>query len=300
MDEYNSGMDPELKKYFRKIVNSFSFFLIWLMMIMTAGLYFKLGVFTNKVKWYNILYYIFVLTSFGWLLLYYKRVWSLKNYKVNYMPSERVLQLAHKLWNYHHMHHTLKKVDCILVLGSHDLRVAHRGAELYLQGYAPLLVFSGGLGNLTLGMWKEPEADQLARIAVSLGVPPKAILVENKSTNTGENILFTQQLFKDHGIDPQSFIVVQKPYMERRSYATFKKHWPDKEVMVTSAQVSMENYPNQEIPLEQVINLMVGDLQRIKEYPEKGFQIYQAIPDDVWDAYNELIQLGFDNHLIKA
>ena len=300
MDEYNSGMDPELKRYFKKIVNSFSVLLIWLLVIMTTGLYFRLGVFTNKVQWYNIIYYIFALASFGWLLFYNNRIWSNKNHIMQDMPSEKVMKLAHKLWDYHHMHHTLQKSDCILVLGSHDLRVAERGAELYLKGYAPLLVFSGGLGNLTLGKWSEPEADQLARIAVSMGVPPKAILVENKSTNTGENILFTQQLFKKHGIDPQSFIVVQKPYMERRSFATFKKHWPDKEVMVTSAQVSMENYPNHEIPMDQVINLMVGDLQRIKEYPEKGFQIYQPIPEDVWNAYNELIQLGYNNHLIKA
>jgi uncharacterized SAM-binding protein YcdF (DUF218 family) len=300
MDEYNSGMDPEVKRYFLKIVNSFSIAMLWLLIFMTAGLYFRLGLINDQIEWYNITYYIFVFASLVWLLFYYKRVWSNKNHTLHNMPSERVMQLAHKLWNYHHMHHKLEQADCILVLGSHDLRVAYRGAELYLRGFAPLLVFSGGLGNLTLGMWKEPEADQLARIAISLGVPKEAILIENKSTNTGENILFTQELFKKHGIDPQRFILVQKPYMERRSFATFKKHWPEKELMVTSAQVSLENYPNDEIRLEQVINLMVGDLQRIKEYPKKGFQIYQPIPDDVWAAYNELVQLGYNNHLIKA
>ena len=39
--------------------------------------------------------------------------------------------------------------DLILVLGSHDTRVAERGAELFLNNYAPLILFSGGLGNLT-------------------------------------------------------------------------------------------------------------------------------------------------------
>ena len=126
------------------------------------------------------------------------------------------------------------------------------------------------------------------------------ILVENRSTNTGENILFTQQLLKKHGLDPNSFIVVQKPYMERRSYATFKKHWPDKELIVTSPQYSMLDYATDEIPLEKVINIMAGDLQRIKLYPAKGFQIYQEIPADVWDAYERLVQLGFDKHLVKA
>jgi uncharacterized SAM-binding protein YcdF (DUF218 family) len=158
---------------------------------------------------------------------------------------------------------------------------------------------SGGLGNFTQEIWTEKEADKFAAIAVEKGVPKNAILIENNSTNTGENILFTQKLLKQKNLDPQSFIVVQKPYMERRSYATFKKHWPDKKLMVTSPQISFDAYPNQEIPLERVINIMVGDLQRIRFYPEKGFQIYQEIPAEVWNAYERLIQLGFDKHLMK-
>ena len=66
--------------------------------------------------------------------------------------------------------------------------------------------------------------------------------------------------------------------MERRSYATFKKHWPDKELMVTSPQIPFDEYANEEIPLERVIHIMAGDLQRIKFYPAKGFQIHQEIP----------------------
>jgi len=213
--------------------------------------------------------------------------------------NEEILTLAQTLWDYHHMLHQLEKSDCIFVLGSHDKRVAVRGAQLYLDGYAPLLIMSGGLGNLTKDIWTESEADQFAAIALEMGVPTEAILVENKSTNTGENILFTQELLKAKGLDPQSFIVVQKPYMERRSYATFKKHWPDKQLLVTSPQLSFTAYPNAEIPLERVINVMVGDLQRIRIYPDKGFQIPQDIPDHVWESYERLVALGFDKHLAK-
>lgn len=214
------------------------------------------------------------------------------------MISEKTLILAKQLWDYHHVNHDLEKADCILVLGSHDTRVAERAAELYLQKWAPLLIFSGGLGRLTEGVWTETEADLFAKIAIDKGVPREAILIENKSTNTGENILFTRQLLRENKIDPQSFIVVQKPYMERRSFATFKKHWPDKKLIVTSPQISFENYPNAEIPVEQVINIMAGDLQRIKVYAEMGFQIYQEIPPHVWNAYKQLVKSGFDEHLI--
>jgi uncharacterized SAM-binding protein YcdF (DUF218 family) len=215
------------------------------------------------------------------------------------MTSSTAISLAKKLWEYHRLHHTMEKCDCIFVLGSHDLRVADRGAELYLEGWAPVLIFSGGLGNITKGIWTETEADKFAKIAIGRGVPASAIIIENRSSNTGENILFTQQLLQEKNIDPQSFIVVQKPYMERRSYATFKKHWPDKKLLVTSPQISFEDYPIAETPLEKVISIMVGDLQRIKIYPSKGFQIPQHIPDDVWEAYEQLVALGFNRHLIR-
>jgi uncharacterized SAM-binding protein YcdF (DUF218 family) len=197
------------------------------------------------------------------------------------------------------MNHQPEKSDCILALGSHDLRVANRAAELYLEGWAPLVIFSGGLGNLTQHLWTEPEADQFARIAMEMGVPAEAIIIENRSTNTGENIQFTRQILEERGLNVNTFIVVQKPYMERRSYATFKKHWPDKKLIVTSPQINFEDYPTEEIAVEKVIHVMAGDLQRIKIYPEKGFQIYQDIPPEVWMAYERLIELGFDQHLVK-
>ena len=215
------------------------------------------------------------------------------------MINQEAIALAKILWNYHQLHHTLIQSDCILVLGSMDTRTAERGADIYLQGYAPIIIFSGGLGKLTKDMWAETEAELFANIALDRGVPREAIFIENKSTNTGENIQFTQQLLQEKNLDLDSFIVVQKPYMERRSYATFKKHWPDKKLLVTSPLLSFEEYPTDDIPVEKLINMMVGDLQRIKVYPEKGFQIYQEIPADVWEAYEKLVAMGFDKQLMK-
>lgn len=213
--------------------------------------------------------------------------------------TPEVLTLAQKIWDYHHVNHQLVPSDCILTLGSHDTRVAHRAAELYHKGWAPLLIFSGGLGRLTEGMWTESEAARFARIAVEAGVPPEAILLEDKSTNTGENIQFVQQVLQQKALNPQQFIVVQKPYMERRSYATFKQNWPQKSFVVTSPQIPFAEYPNDEISMEQVIQIMVGDLQRIKIYPQKGFQVYQEIPEDVWAAYEQLVAMGFDKQLVR-
>ena len=216
--------------------------------------------------------------------------------------NERIRELAQKLWHYHQLNHEVAPADAIMVLCSHDKAVAERGAQLFLAGLAPLLIFSGGLGAITKHLWSQPEADQFAAIAAGMGVPPPNILIENTSTNTGENVQFTRRLLAEKGMDLQTFIVVQKPYMERRSYATFQKVWPGKTLMVTSPKVSFDDYlsrySNEALSADDVISIMVGDLQRIQLYPAKGFQIEQGIPPDVWDAFEELVRAGYHRHLI--
>ena len=217
--------------------------------------------------------------------------------------DEQTYALAETIWNYHLMKHQVAKADAILVLCSHDERVAERGAQLFLEGWAPLLIFSGGQGAITKALWEEPEAERFARIAMELNVPRQAILVEPHSTNTGENIQFTKKLLAENGLDPHKFIVVQKPYMERRSYATFRRYWPEKQVVVTSPQVTfreyLEEYTNRSLSPADVIGIMVGDLQRIKIYPALGFQIEQEIPDEVWKAFEDLVRQGYDKYLIR-
>ena len=217
--------------------------------------------------------------------------------------NESVRTLAQQLWDYHRLGHELVKSDAIVVLCSHDERVAERGAELFLDNWAPLLIFSGGLGAITKGLWTEPEAIRFSRIAESMGVPPEDILIEDKSTNTGENVRYTRDLLRRKNLDPNRFIAVQKPYMERRTYATFRKVWPEKELVVTSPQVSFDQYLDQyahsTLTPEDVIAIMVGDLQRIRLYPDKGYQILQEIPVSVWAAYEELVQAGFDKYLVN-
>ena len=68
-------MDPEVKKYFRKILNSFIAGFLWLFASATSGLYFKLGIFSSSVQWYNILFYALLLLTFFLLLRFYYVCW---------------------------------------------------------------------------------------------------------------------------------------------------------------------------------------------------------------------------------
>ena len=206
---------------------------------------------------------------------------------------------ARIVWDYHHVHHALEEADCIIVLGSHDTRVAERGAEVFLAGWAPLLLLSGHLGALTSGMWSRPEAEIFADVAVGLGVPLERILIESRSTNTGENVDFSRELLAERGLRPKKAIAVQKPYMERRTLATFTQRWPQLEVVVTSPQIGFDAYPTGEIRKDDVIDIMVGDLQRLLVYARKGWSAPQDVPAEVMEAYERLVAAGYTRRMIR-
>ncbi len=217
------------------------------------------------------------------------------------MEKQEALQL---IWDYMLLHHKLKKADAILVLGSHDIRVGAYASKLWLDGWAPYLVCSGsGTIHKDNPAWADfggmAEADIFAGIARKLGVPDETIIIENQSQNTGQNYEFTKSLLKEKGVTVKTVIVVQKPYMERRTFATGKIWWPEIELIVTSPQISFEEYKKSGYGGEHWMHAMVGDLQRIREYPKKGFQIEQDIPQKVWEAYECLVGLGYTETLIK-
>jgi uncharacterized SAM-binding protein YcdF (DUF218 family) len=206
---------------------------------------------------------------------------------------------ARVVWEFHHVGHTLEPADAALVLGSHDTRVAERGAELFLAGWAPLLVFSGNLGSLTSEIWSRPEAEIFAEVAAAMGVPRERMLIEPRSTNTGENVSFCRALLAERGVTVRKAIAVQKPYMERRTLATFQQRWPELQVVVTSPQMDFEAYPTGDITREDVIHIMVGDLQRLMLYAQKGWSAPQGIPDEVMDAFQCLVAAGYTRRLLR-
>ncbi|MGZ3845496.1 MAG: hypothetical protein ACXVLT_06750 [Flavisolibacter sp.] len=75
MDEYNSGMDPEMKRYFRKIMSSFSWGALWLLTTATLGIFFQLGFVADGFRWYNVIFYLSFLASVFLLVRYYYRMW---------------------------------------------------------------------------------------------------------------------------------------------------------------------------------------------------------------------------------
>jgi uncharacterized SAM-binding protein YcdF (DUF218 family) len=209
-----------------------------------------------------------------------------------------VQELAQRLWDYHHLNQALASTDCVVGLGSYDLRVADRCADLYQQGWAPLILFSGYLGQWTRAIWNRSEAEIFAERAIARGVPADRILLEMKSTNIGENIRFTRELLAAQGLHPRSLMIVSKPSTERRILATCQRIWPQMPLVISSPCIDLAEQMQFGIG-ENLIHEMVGDIQRIKLYPDLGFQAAQHLPDAVWSAYERLVALGYDQHLIR-
>lgn len=205
------------------------------------------------------------------------------------------------LWDYLGMHQQPRKVDCIVGFGNFNCDIARRAAELYHQGYAPRILFTGGLGRNTTKLFTQPEALRFAQVAMECGVPEKAILLEDKSRNTRENIEFTRALLESRNIPHYRVLGVHQPFMERRICAALGVYWPELDFTVTSPQVTIPQYlasaKQQGMTENAAVSVIVGDFQRMDLYAKLGYQVPQQIPEEAWWAYRTLVEMGFDKQL---
>ena len=207
------------------------------------------------------------------------------------------------IWNYLCLDEKPEKADCIVGFGNFNTNIARRAAELYLAGYAPKILFTGGLGRNTEGLLPEPEAVRFVKVAMECGVPEGDILIEDQSRNTRENILFMKQLLAQNGLEAGRILGVHQPFMERRIRAAMGVYWPEADFRVTSPQVTIEEYladaKEQGVSENASISVIVGDFQRMDLYAKLGYQLPQFIPEEAWAAFHKLVELGYDTQLAK-
>lgn len=201
---------------------------------------------------------------------------------------------ARVLWDFHLVYDPLSPADLVIGLGSYDLRVADRCADLFHQGMAPKILFTGKAGNWTNHLYDTTEAEAFAANALSAGVPADAILIEPNATNIGENIRFAREMADDTA---KRVIIVTKPQTQRRAFATVRAQWPEIHADITAPLIDFEQQPIAAYPLDKLIHEMVGDIKRMIDYPAKGYQIAQSIPASVADAFDFLVKAGYDHHL---
>jgi uncharacterized SAM-binding protein YcdF (DUF218 family) len=206
---------------------------------------------------------------------------------------------AQALWDYHQMDHPARPCSAGIGLGSHDIGVATAAADLYRAGLFPVLVFTGANSPTTAGRFPRGEAAHFAEHAIGLGVPESAIIIEPEATNTGQNIDYSRRALATAGIVVTSVMLISIPYMERRAYATARKAWPGVDLFCASERLSFDEYVKTIGDEKLVIDMLVGDLQRVIEYPALGYAIPQEVPPHVMAAYQRLAA-RYDSRLLKG
>ncbi|WP_405786029.1 MULTISPECIES: YdcF family protein [unclassified Streptomyces] len=207
---------------------------------------------------------------------------------------------ARAIWDFHQMGHELKPCSAAITLGSLDLGVATTTADLYHAGMFPTVVFTGDTSTATQARFPRGEATHYREHALSLGVPDQAILLEPKATNTGQNIGFSREVLENTGIRVTTLLLISMPYMQRRAYATCRKLWPEVEPICVSQPLPYDEYVKTHDDEKQLIDMLMGDMERVMEYPKRGFAIEQHIPERVRDAFERLRARGYDSWLLPT
>lgn len=117
------------------------------------------------------------------------------------------------------------KTDCIVVFAGgvgesgkaqdgYQERVKH-AVELFNQGFAKNIIFSSGY----MSVFQEPLV--MKALAISLGVPENAIILEDKAANTYQNVKFSTDILLRKGWN--EILLVSSPYHMRRVSLVFNK-----------------------------------------------------------------------------
>ena len=218
--------------------------------------------------------------------------------------TDEAIALAETVWNFMQLGQTPAAADLMLVFGTNDLRVATMAASYYHARLAPMVVTTGGIahqGDLLATPWDRPEAVIFAEEMFRCGVPRDRILIEPEATNTAANIQLARKLVEARmERPPRSVLAVVKPFMQRRVAATMAVHWPGMPFTLAAWQTTFAGYCTPDLPPRKVLNILLGDLQRLWVYAERGWSAPQPIPVAVRQAFDRLVELGYDEHLLPG
>jgi uncharacterized SAM-binding protein YcdF (DUF218 family) len=214
-------------------------------------------------------------------------------------PTVDDLRHARILWDYLHLGMTVRPAECLLVFGGHDIGVAARAADLYDEGMAPLIVVSGGSRAVPDGSDSPTEAEAIADVLFSRGIPKEVIALERLASNTSENFWLSAELLRDLGLEAATFLAVTKPYAERRTVATARRRWPGKQVNVTSQVVSFDDYLADSIPAARILSHLAGEAIRLETYSATGLiDPGEPVPTNILNTARTLQTAGFSSRAI--
>lgn len=215
------------------------------------------------------------------------------------------------------------QIDVVVLAGNAVIPTIDFACQLAVRCAVPLLI-SGGIGHSTTFLYdavlNDPrycqlpvagraEAHILADIAHDFWhIPRERIVVEDQSTNCGENARFTRRMLEQRGIAHGAGVVIQDPTMQRRTMATFARVWQGEETAplwysapgcsptlrkgARGAEFSGEDTGLW--PIGRYLALILGELPRLADDAQgygplgKGFIVHVDIPAQIVQAWRTL------------
>ena len=214
-------------------------------------------------------------------------------------------------------------IDVVVLAGNAVIPTIDTACLLAVQSGATLLI-SGGIGHSTSFLYQavqqdpryrelpvdgRPEAHILADIAHQFWhIPREQLVVEDRSSNCGENALFTRQTLEARDMVPRCGVVIQDPTMQRRTMATFARIWQDAaaapqwfstpgftpRLYNTPQGVAFSHEVDGVWPVGRYLSLILGELPRLQDNPQgygprgKGFIVHVDIPAQIVAARERL------------
>ena len=214
---------------------------------------------------------------------------------------EEVMENLQVLWNYLCLNTKPEKSECIIGLGSILTLVPKKCAELYKKELGEYIIFSGNCGKGTKGVISITEAERFKNVAVKEDVPEDKILIEPDATTTYENYKYIKKVLTSNNLNPDSFLIVGKPYQERRALLIAKIELIDKKYEVASWNMTLDDYldfvkKDEFMKVEDVINEMVGEISLIIKAPQYDLQSEEQVPTEVINSYNKIVNLGYNQY----
>lgn len=202
--------------------------------------------------------------------------------------SLQLMRATSTVLNYLSITDAPREADIIWGLGSNDLLVPKKAAELFHAHLAPTIVFSGGNGH----RWKDldlTEAEFFRNAAIAENVPESKIVLEKNSIHTGENVTFSFRLLDSLGVTVNSALLITIPPFQRRAEITVRTH--RESVQCFNCPVNWgrpETWTSEK--LIHVAELCIGEIERLREYPNRGFIKWDPlqIPDEVISATQDI------------
>ena len=185
------------------------------------------------------------------------------------------------LWKYLSVGELVEPCDIAFVLGRDDFSIPKRMVSVYNNGLAPVIIILGGRGRLT-GSIEGSESQEFKKQLLAQGIPEEVILIEEKSTNTGENIIEGLKVIKENSLQPKRICLITHRPHTRRALAVASALNSSITWLPCPDECTVPGFTSDR--LIEVAKELVGEVLRLEEYPKLGYFENQHIPQEIISA----------------